>query len=344
MSRPYRWLAVGSLTFICVSAVLVAQSDKPSGAKQAEAAKALLAKLPAEAKAKAMFTFDDPHRTAWYFTPRQEKKQSLRKGLMIADMTAAQKEAALALLKSGLSNQGFEQASTIMSLEGVLNTLEGDRGGNVRDPNWYFVSIFGEPSNTGSWGWRFEGHHLSVNVTLNNGEVVDATPVLFASNPAEVKSGPRKGLRALPGIEETVKELIASLDEVQRKTARQAKQFSEVREGYAEAKVGEPVGITHGKLRDEQKKLLEKLMTMYSTRMPPDVSVAEWQRLRQAGIDKVHFGYCIEEKKPGQPYTYRIQGPTFVVEFLNVQADSAKNPANHIHSAWRRLPADFVKK
>lgn len=343
MPRSLRWLALGGITVAILGTVLVAQSDKPSAAKQAEAAKAFLGTLDGDARGKASFKFDDAARTEWYFTPQQKDKKSTRKGLKIEDMTAAQKAAALDLLKAGLGTKGYETASTIMSLESILNDLEKG-GANVRNPNWYFVSIFGEPSNTGAWGWRFEGHHLSINVTLNNGEVVSATPLVFGSNPAEVKDGPKKGLRSQAEIEDAARALIASLDESQQKTARQAKQFSEVREKFADAGVGEPVGLPHGKMTAKQQELFEKLILAYSVRMPSDVAAAEWKRIKDAGLDKVHFGYCIEEGKPGKPFTYRVQGPTFVVEFINVQADSAKNPANHIHSGWRRLPKDFEVK
>jgi hypothetical protein len=310
----------------------------------AEAANAFLATLPADAKKKATFAWDDPNRTVWFFTPQQDKqKQPLRKGLKLEDMTAAQKAAALDLLKAGLSTKGYEQASTIMSLESILADLEKS-GANTRNSNWYFMSIFGEPSNTGSWSWRFEGHHLSVNVTLTNGEVVDATPIVFGSNPAEVRDGARKGLRTLAEIEDLAKELIATLDETQVKAAKQAKQFAEIREKAAEAGVGEPVGVAMGKLNEKQQAMLQQLIAAYAARMPADVEAAELKRIKDAGREKIHFAYCIEENKPGKPYTYRVQGQTFVVEFLNVQADSAKNPANHIHSGWRRLPADFVVK
>ena len=149
-----------------------------------------------------------------------------------------------------------------------------------------------------------------------------------------VRDGPKKGTQALPAIEETAKELIASFDEGQIKLARQSKQFAEIREGYADAKVGEPVGLPRPQMKPSQQALLEKLINHYADRLPADAAAAEWKRIREAGIDKIHFGYCIEEAKPGKPMTYRIQGPTFVVEFINVQADAAKNPANHIHSAW----------
>jgi hypothetical protein len=229
-----------------------------------------------------------------------------------------------------------------MSLEALLAELEGPKGANVRDPNWYFVSVFGDPTQTGPWAWRFEGHHLSVNVTLDKGRVTTASPIVFGANPAEVKAGARKGLRTLPEIVDLAKELIASLNDEQKALARQSKPFPEIREGKPDAGVGPPVGIPAAKLSATQKTLLMKLVEAYANRLPPDLAAAEFNRATAAGVDQITFGYNIEDDKPGQPYTYRVQGPTFVVEFLNEQADSARNPANHIHSGWRRLPTDFV--
>jgi Protein of unknown function (DUF3500) len=337
-----------ALVVVAVSAVaavaLVANQAPPSGAKMADSANKFLAALTPEQKAKATFAFDDPHREKWYFTPQQDKqKNPTRKGVRLEELTGDQKMAALELLRTGLSAKGFDQAATIMSLEAILAELE-TKGSMVRNPQWYFVSVFGEPSNTGPWGWRVEGHHLSVNLTLDKGEIVSATPLLFASNPAEVKQGPKKGLRALPETEELAKTLIASLTEEQKTVALQPKQHPEIKEGQPTAAVGEPVGLPAAKMTDDQKAALQKLLEGYANRLPADVAAVELKRVRDAGPEKVHFAYWVGEDKKGKPYTYRVHGPTFVVEFLNVQGDSAGNPANHIHSGWRRLPADFGLK
>lgn len=321
---------------------LVAQTRTATGPKMTEAANKFLATLPADAKQKVLYPFDAQQRTLWYFTPQQDKqKQSTRKGLRLDHMTPEQRTAAYELLKAGLSARGYEQATSIIGLESLLKELEGNSGAMVRNPEWYFVSVFGEPTNTGPWTWRFEGHHLSVNVTLNKGEVVDATPVLFGANPAIVKGGSKAGLRSLPEIEDAARELIKSLSDDQNKVAKQAKHFPEIREGFAEANVGEPVGIVASKLTAAQKATLGKLLKAYADRMPPDVSEAEMKRAADAGLDKVHFAYS-GSAVVGEGYTYRVHGPTFVIEFLNIQADAAKNPNNHIHSTWRRLPADFA--
>ena len=130
------------------------------------------------------------------------------------------------------------------------------------------------------------------------------------------------------------------LNDDQRKVAFQEKQFPEIEQAKTAPNVGEPVGLPGAKMSDEQKGTLLKLLQAYTARMPDDVGEVEFKQVKDAGLDKVYFAYAggVEE---GQPHSYRVQGPSFVVEFLNIQADSAKNPANHIHSAWRRLPIDF---
>jgi len=340
-----RSLLLAAVAVGVAALTLVGRPADPTGNRMAVAAKAYLAALEPVKKTKALLPFDSKARLAWFFTPQQDKeRRPTRVGVRLEEMTPDQKTAALGLLKTGLSAKGFEQATTIMSLEGVLADLEGGRGAMVRNPGWYFVTVFGEPTNSGPWGWRFEGHHLSVNYTLDRGEVVAATPLMFGANPAEVKAGKKQGLRTLPGIEDHARALIKSLTPDQDKAAKQPspENYSklEIKENDPRAEVGPPVGVTADKLTDDQRKTLASLLEAYTDRMPEDLAEAELKKARAAAPGRVYFAYT-GSPEPGKPYTYRVYGPGFVVEFLNVQADSAKNPANHIHSAWRRLPADF---
>ena len=139
-----------------------------------------------------------------------------------------------------------------MSLENILAEVEPN-GPNARMPGWYFVSVFGTPSATGKWGWRVEGHHLSVNLTLDGGRVVAASPVVFGANPAEVRTGPRKGLRPLPEVEDLAKQLIASLTPDQQAKAKQAKPLPEIAENTPAFKGGEPVGLAAADMTEEQR-------------------------------------------------------------------------------------------
>lgn len=282
------------LTLAAVAGVALVGTSAPeaTGGKMTASANAFLASLTPELKTKARFDFNDKHRTAWFFTPQQDKeKKFTRKGARLEEMTADQKKAALALLRSGLSAKGYEQATTIIDLENLLLELEGPKGAMTRNSNWYFVSIFGEPSSTGKWGWRFEGHHLSVNYTIDKGEVVAGAPILFASNPAEVKAGPKKGLRPLPEIEDHARALISSLKDDQNKLAKQPKAFPEINEGQPKANVGAPVGITADKLAAEQKATLLKLVTAYADRMPEEFAAAEIKKVTGTPDEKLYFAY-----------------------------------------------------
>ena len=178
-----------------------------------DTANALLSTLSPDAKAKAVFAFDDAERENWHFIPRE------RKGLPMKEMTPEQKLLAHALLNTGLSYRGQIKAATIMSLEEVLYTIEGadeskrEAARLKRDPEKYFVSIFGDPAMKGTWGWRLEGHHLSLNFTIRDGQLFRATPSFFGSNPGEVRQGPRNGLRVLGTEEDLGRELVKSLNE-----------------------------------------------------------------------------------------------------------------------------------
>jgi hypothetical protein len=336
-----RCMLAGTILAALVGVALVSQSVEPEGGKMAVAADKFVTTLSAEQKAKAVFDFDSKERTNWHFVPLQTRdKKSTRKGLPLEDMSAKQREAALELLKTGTSATGYVQATTIMELETILRELE-KRGSMVRNPGWYFFTIFGTPSRTGKWGWRVEGHHLSLNFTLDKGKIISATPAFFGANPATIKQGPRKGHQTLAAAENLAKELFGSLDADQKKVALQPRQFKEIEQAVVKPGVGPPVGLIAAKMNDKQRGLLAQLVKAYANRLPEAVAAAEMARVEKAGIDKVHFAFAQEADKPGKPFTYRVQGPTFVVEFLNVQGDSAGNPANHIHSAWRNLQGDF---
>lgn len=319
----------------------VSQVAEPAGAKMADAADKFLDSLTPEQKTKATFAFDDKERYNWHFIPLQDNKsrKATRNGLPLEEMTPAQRSAALALVKAGTSGDGYTQATTIMSLESILHELEKN-GAMIRNPEWYFFAVFGKPSKTGKWGWRVEGHHLSLNFTVENGKVVSSTPCFFGANPATVQGGPRKGLRTLAPAEDLARDLFKALDEGQKNVAHQEKQFAEIAGRTKDPNVGAPVGLAASKMAAPQREILGKLIQSYADRLPPDIGEAEMKQVKEAGLDQVYFGWA-GDLEPGKAHSYRVQGPTFVIEFLNVQADSAGNAANHIHSAWRNLKGDF---
>ena len=342
--KTARMLLAAALLTSLAGLAYVAQQTEASGSKMVTAAQAFLAGLNAEQKTQASFDFDNKERTNWNFIPLQDKnKKTTRKGLPLEDMTAEQKKAALALVKAGTSEVGFNAATTIMSLESILKEQE-KTGAMVRNPEWYFFTIFGSPAKTGKWGWRVEGHHLSINITMDGTQVVAATPTFFGANPAEVKSGPNKGARVLASTEDIALELYNSLDESQKKVALQPKHFGEPEQKSLTPKVGEPVGLAAAKMTEAQRDILWKLMKSYATRsFTAEVAENELKKAVVEGTDKIHFAFT-GIARLGMGYTYRVQGPTFLIEFLNIQNDSGGNPNNHIHSDWRKLKGDFGLK
>ncbi|MCC6420976.1 MAG: DUF3500 domain-containing protein [Gemmataceae bacterium] len=334
-----RFLLAAVLLVSLSGVAYVSQKTASSGQQMANAAKEFLDSLSPAQKKQATFPFDSQERTNWNFVPLENKGVPTRKGVALKDMNEPQRKAALALVAAGTSAKGNQQATTIMSLEAILRELQKAKY-PTRDPDWYFFTIFGTPARTGKWGWRVEGHHLSLNFTLEDGKLVSATPFLFGANPALVMAGPRKGLRTLPEAEDLALQLFQSLNEEQKQAAAHAKAFPEPKQKSPTPDVGPPVGLAAAKMTPKQKQVLERLVEAYARRMPQEIGQAELKGVRDAGIDKIHFAFSGGAER-GQSHTYRVQGPTFVIEFLNNQRDGAGNPANHIHSCWRRIKGDF---
>jgi hypothetical protein len=336
-------LRVAALAALAIAAAgAIGIRYEGAGGDMTQAADRLLASLSTEQSAKARVAFEDPRRLDWHFIPKPE-----RKGLQIKEMTADQRKLAHALLHSGLSQVGFDKATTIMSLEAILHELEKSRqGAPIRDPGRYYFTIFGIPRTQGKWGWSVEGHHLSLNFVVSDGKVISATPAFFGANPATVRSdfsvGPKKGQRTLAKEETLAFDLLESLTADQRKEAVIDKEAPRDIRGPAGAQppTDAPAGIAHSKLNDEQRKILWSLIETYAGNMPEEVGAAWLGEIKKGDLGKIQFAWAGAEK-PGVGHYYRVQGPTFLVEFVNVQADSANNPANHIHSVWRSLAGDF---
>jgi hypothetical protein len=293
------------------------------------AAQHFLASLTAEQRAKATFTFQEDERLNWHYIPKE------RKGLPLLEMTMAQKALAHALLSAGLSQQGYIKAVTIMSLDDVLRVMENDDG-NRRNPEKYYFTVFGEPSDTGTWGFRVEGHHLSQNFTVVNGKVAD-TPSFFGANPAEVREGPRKGLRTLAAEEDLGRDLMESLTPEEKKVAvvtPDAYKDILTEASRKAALAGQPSGLSAAKMSKKQFELLQTLISSYAQNVPEQLAQARMEQLKKAGTN-VFFAWAGVEQRGG-PHYYRIQTPTFLIEYDNTQ-----NGANHIHSVWRDFNGDF---
>jgi len=219
--------------------------------EMAAAAKNLLIALTPEQREKMRLEFGDAERKNWHYIPRA------RKGLPIKEMTQEQRLLAQALLATGLSHRGYAKAVSIMSLEAVLAILEQGRNGPVRDPENYFVTVFGTPGGTDPWGWRVEGHHLALNFTAAGNAAPSLTPSFFGTNPGEVKSGPRAGTRILGAEEDLGRALIKSLNDEQRKEAILAGNVpKDVLNDPKRVDPTKPEGIPQSKLTPEQSILL----------------------------------------------------------------------------------------
>jgi len=294
-----------------------------------DTANRFLAALSPEQRAKATFQFSDDERMNWHYIPKE------RKGLTLGEMSPFQKHLASALLAAGLSQIGYIKAVTIMSLEDVLKALENDSG-ERRNPEKYHFTVFGTPSDTGTWGWRVEGHHLSQNYTVANGEVVDG-PSFFGSNPAEVRQGPRKGLRTLAGEDDLGFEVIHSLDEALQKIAIvDPKAYSDVLTAASRkaALQGQPSGLPAAKMTARQFDALRALVELYAYNLPDDLAERRMDQINKAGRD-AYFAWA-GGINPGDPHYYRVQTSSFLIEL-----DDTQDNANHIHSVWRDFNGDF---
>ncbi len=294
-----------------------------------EAAQHFLASLTPEQKARAVFKFEDNERFDWHYIPRE------RKGLPLREMTPPQRHLAQALLASSLSQSGYIKATSIMSLEDVLRIMENDSG-ERRNPEKYYFSIFGEPAEKGMWAMKVEGHHVSLNFTIANG-VVAAGPTFFGTNPAEVRQGPRKGLRVLGREEDLGRDLLVALTPEQKKVAIvDATAYPDVLTAASRkaALSGQPSGLSIAKMTKKQRELLDALVAEYVHDVPDQVADARAEQVRKEE-DKLYFAWAGVEQKGG-PHYYRIQAPSFLIEYDNTQ-----NEANHIHSVWRDYENDF---
>ena len=303
-------------------------AHSPAG-EMADAANNFLAALPAEQRAKAVFEFQTDERVNWHFVPRA------RKGLPFAEMSPAQKHLAHVLLSTPLSHAGYFKAATIMSLEDVLHGIEQGRG-PARDAEMYYVSVFGTPGKD-VWGFRIEGHHLALNFTLRGDAVLATTPSFLGSNPAEVKDGPRKGLRVLASEEDLARQLVKSLDAADRYLAVIATNAPrDILTGDSrKATRLEPAGLSAGRMNSHQQDLLKKLIKEYLERNRSEVADADWAKIERMGWRNVFFAWA-GGLEPGEGHYYRVQSPMFLFEYDNTQ-----NNANHVHAVWRNFENDF---
>lgn len=308
-------------------------SDTPGIAMAAAAAK-LHAALPAEQQKKLHYEFNDPERLNWHFIPKE------RNGIVLRDIEGPARTAAEELVKAGLSAAGYAKTLQVRSLEEVLYLFEGGEEAYRRErrhTHKYHVTIFGSPAPTGTWGWRFEGHHLSLNFVIRDGVVVSSTPEMIGANPALIDAGPGRQLRILSGREDLARSILQACTEQQKKQMWISDKAPDDIRGAAlpQAPVDQAVGLRFADMSPDQQKLFRQLLGEYLATMPAQVVRDRLQAIEKAGMDEIRMGWW-GEAEPNRRHHYVIQGKTFIIEYNNTQ-----NDANHIHCIWRNLEGDF---
>lgn len=306
-----------------------------SAAGMTKAAKRFVESLSGDQRDKTIYEYMDGERIFWYYPPVN------RHGIPLRDMDDDQRQLAYSLMETGLTDRSFDQAKLIIEHESVLGPLEKEAGVTsfVRDPDLYYWTVFGDPgSDKEPWGWRVEGHHVSLNFSLWGDKFISMTPFFFGSNPAEVRKGPKKGLRILDQREDLGYELMNSLDKGQTSKATIYSEAPYDILTYNASRVSLPPeeGLPASKMNDTQKDILRNLVNVYVNQVRTDMAQEKLQRLEEEGFDGLHWawGGPLEQ---GKEHYYRIHGGNFVVEF-----DNRQNGANHIHSVWRDVENDFA--
>ena len=308
----------------------------PAAPAQPETASSAAARLiqasPTNAQAALLQPFTDTARSDWHYTPRR------RTGVAWRDMSEAQRAAATDLLRSALTENGLDKVRAVMALEIALRELE--TFGPSRDPENYAIAIFGEPNKEArAWGWRIEGHHLSLHWTLRGDEYVATLPQFFGANPARVPrdfgKALRAGTRVLGEEEDRARVLLASLSPRLRAVAIfDARPYGDIiTRNVPRASPPEAKGVAFTELSGAQQAQLLSLISAFAEHLKPELAQARLVRLRAGGLDSIRFGWA-GAVEPGAPYYFRIQGAAFVIEFDN-------SGGNHVHSVWRDFDGDW---
>jgi len=330
LQTPRLVLALILIAFSVIGPMVAAER---AASNMATAATRLLDSLTPAQRVTATFELGSDEREKFHFIPTE---MFPRNGVTIRDMTDEQRSRAHDLLSSGLSQRGYLTATTVMSLEAVLAEIES--GGRFdRSPELYFFSIFGTPGSSGAWAWRVEGHHMSLHFTVLDGKAVATSPNFFGSNPAQVTSGPKAGLRALREREEAARALVKALNGSQRSTAIVAAEAPDDILTGADLSIDplSPVGIRASALTDSQRELLMGIIDAYTSIMADDIAAERMTEVHSAGLGDIGFAWAGGTDRGDQHY-YRVQGPTFLIEY-----DSTQGGGNHVHAVWRDFDNDF---
>lgn len=299
----------------------LAPTKRSGGVSMEATAQAFLGSLDSNLRSKAQLEFGSENRLDWHYVPRE------RRGVAIGELSPPQRMAAHDLLRSALSAQGYLKVHGIFVLEEILK----------RDPGLYFLSVFGAPGGEDPWGWRIEGHHLSLNFSAGEDSFVSHTPFFLGSQPSEVELGHHAGLKVLAEEEELARQLVSMLDEKQLALAHlNAEPPADIilapgRDRTFEKRIGLPLEL----MDVDQRTAFFQLLEQYVFNLRAPLAQIELERIRANGIQNIHFLW-IGSLERGAPHYYRIHGPHFAIEYDNVQ-----NGANHAHSVWHDLELSF---
>ena len=310
---------------ILMLGVICAASQLPTAIE----AKRFIASLDGDQRRKALYPLDANQKFDFHFVPRAVP------GVSWKDMNERQKQAGVALLKWALSNSGYAKVEAIRSLEPVLREIENGNPG--RDETRYAFVFFGEPSERTPWAFRYEGHHLSLTFAFRDGRMVASTPQFLGSNPAEVRSGPKKGFRALPKEQDLAFKLVQNLTPDQRKKAVLSDRAPAdiLTMNSRRASIEGREGLKFTDMGDAQQKLLLELLRAHA-----EVQGDAERDRRMKAIQTEERGALVfawlGSTSAGSGHYYRILGENLLVEYDNTQ-----NNANHIHTVWRNRMEDF---
>lgn len=306
-----------------------------------DAASRFLDSLSPEQRANAAQPFDSTLRAAWHFLPLWAHPRTV--GVMLGDLSDEQRTGVHRILQIALSDRGYLKASGIVRLDDVLRAevlallesgariegLEADQARRFGSEN-YLLTVFGDPASDEPWGWRFEGHHLTLNFTSVDGVVV-GTPTFMGSNPARVLAGPSAGWRVLAAEEDLGRAFIASLTDDQRSAAHLSAQTpADIVTGPgAKDRLKALEGLPASRLNAQQQDGLRRLIGQYAGNLRTELAIAELEAMEEAGFDKVHFAWA-GGTGPDELLYYRVHGPTLLIEF-----DNTLDSPNHIHTIFR---------
>ena len=323
-------VALGIL--VAARATMLVATERSATAMTA-AAGDFVGSLDTEQRQHGVFPYADAERLRWHFIPNE---MFPRKGVAFRTMTPVQKQKAHALLKSGLSQKGYLTATAIIELEDTLRAIENSPR-FARSPLDYQFTVFGTPGPRGQWGWRVEGHHLSLHFSVANGRVAATSPTFTGSNPATVKEGPKKGLRVLAPLEDDGRAVVEALSAEQRRKAliTDVAPNDIVSGNKNDIAPLTPPGIAVAQMTAAQRQATMRLITTYTSLMADDLAAERMSRMTAAGLDRITFAWA-GPTAIGAKHYYRVQGPTFLIEY-----DNSQNDGNHIHAVWRDFAGDF---